>query len=117
MCTERTVWGGTVKLEELLHQLEAIRPEGGSIRTIDPAARWKKIPSRLLGITILLVLEPEATWEAEEAEPDLPLYTVPEIEILARYRERPDMIRELHRIRQSWEGWLVDPKKENEERK
>ena len=80
----------------------------GPVTGQSPPAKWYRIESDVLGgEEILYVPDRRHLDEARAAYPDLAIYLPPEIVELNQYRDAPDVIREAHRIKKAFRGWIV----------
>ena len=100
---------GSCDFRALVSPIQPQYPDSDSFPTEDP---WVWIESRLLGEKILLVLQLDQTRKAIETYPEAVVYLVPEMEILQRFADQPEIIRELHRIKKEMDGWLMWPREE-----
>lgn len=69
---------------------------------------WVVIESALLdGEQLVIVSEKRFLGEARQANPGRALYFPPEIEELKRFKDDPDAIKAVHRVKKTFGAWLV----------
>lgn len=69
---------------------------------------WIVLESKLLdGEHVLVVFEKRWLKEARQAHPGKVIYFPPEVDELARFKDDPDTLKLLHRIKKEFGGWIV----------
>ncbi len=70
--------------------------------------KWIVIESKLLdGEVVLVVFEKRWLKEARQKHPGKVIYFPPEVDELARFKDDPQTVKLLHRIKKEFGGWIV----------
>jgi len=73
--------------------------------------QWIVLESMLLdGEHVVIVFEKRWLQEARQALPGRVLYFPPEIEELKRFKDDPEAVRAIHRVKKEFGAWLVPSK-------